>query len=154
MPKIKIDNEFDVVKLHLERLWKEVFWRRENEQKITVWCIGLFGILLTLVYNSDFPNDNCHKILISIFPLLLGIVGSIYLYINWKKTVDIARIIVKINEGIGCWENNYLVDEGTLFPKKWKNWGQDCFKQDKVSFMYFVILIFSALVTIIGIILR
>jgi len=59
MPEIEPQSEFDVVKLHLDRLWEEVSWRRENEQKITIGSIGFFGVLLTIVYRSTHPAASC-----------------------------------------------------------------------------------------------
>lgn len=151
MPRIKTDNEFELAKYHLERFWKEIFWRRENEQKITVWSVGLFGALLVLVYGKTPSLEFWQKLLLSCFPLILGIIGSWYLFRNWKKVQDIARIIVKLNSCLGAWEVNFLVEDGTLYPEGWKTWGMGKFSEDKVSIGYACFVAISALLTILGI---
>ena len=152
MPTIKAPTKFELAKLHLDRFWYEIFWRRENEQKITVWTVGLFGALLTLVYGRTTPLANVQKGIISAFPLMLGSIAFRYLRQNSKKNKEIARQIVRLNEALGAWENNYLVNGSSLYPEKWKQWGNGEYSQSKVSFLYYIIVIGSTLLTTLGII--
>lgn len=154
MPKIQDTSEFELVKLHLDRFWHEIFWRRENEQKITVWTLGLFGALLALVYGQVTTLDLPQKIVLSCFPIMLGSIAAWYLHQNWVKDREIARIIVRLNESIGAWEENLLVHGDSLYPEKWKTWGQGTFAQDKVSLFYFLFVLGSSVLTIIGIMLK
>lgn len=152
MPKIQVENEFELAKFHLERFWKEIFWRRENEQKITVWSLGLFGVLIALVYGKNTGLELLQKLLLSSFPLMLGFIGCWYLHQNWKKAQQIARIIVSLNDSLGAWEKKLIVNSGTLYPEKWKTWGKKRFRDDKVSFCYTCFVAISAFLTILAII--
>ena len=49
MPDIDPKDNFEVAKMHLDRFWHEIFWRRETEQKIAVWSVGLFAAVLALI---------------------------------------------------------------------------------------------------------
>ena len=45
----------------LDRLWHEVLWRRDNEQKITVWAIAPFGALLAIGYGRTTGLESPQK---------------------------------------------------------------------------------------------
>jgi hypothetical protein len=154
MPKIVAPNDFEAAKLHLDRFWHEIFWRRENEQKVTVWSIGVFWGVLTLTYGVNFDLTCVQKLILASFPLLLGVVACWYLHENWRKNKEIARLIVKLNESLGAWEPNYLVSNGTLYPEKWKYWGRDHFRKDKVSRTYLLCVILAGVLSFIGTMLR
>ncbi len=125
MPYISNPHKFEEAKLHLDRFWEEIFWRRENEQKIAVWSIGLFTALLTFVYGADVKLEFPQGIIISVLTSILGLLSAWYLYQNWRKDKEIAYLIVKLNEALGAWENGYFISGVPLYPEKWKNWGID-----------------------------
>jgi hypothetical protein len=154
MQTIHASSDFDLAKFHLDRFWHEIFWRRENEQKITVWTIGLFGALLALVYGRVTTLELLQKIVLSCFPAMLGFVACWYLHKNWVKGSEIARIIVQLNKAIGAWDKGILLQDSPLYPQKWENWGQESFTKDHVSFFYFLSVLGSAVFTVVGICLK
>jgi hypothetical protein len=155
MPTIQASSNFELAKLHLDRFWHEIFWRRDNEQKITVWTVGLYGALLALVYGQNTSLDILQKVILSCFPVMLGTIAAWYLYKNWKKGKEIAQIIVRLNEALGAWDVGVLTQgEKPLYPSAWRTWGQAKFKQDKVSLYYFRFILFATALTVIGIFVK
>jgi hypothetical protein len=154
MPEIEPQSEFDVVKLHLDRLWEEVSWRRENEQKITTGSIGFFGVLLTIVYSSNLDIKWYQGLVITPFPLVLGIFVGWYLWQNAEKRKAVSRVIVKLNKSLGAWEPGYLITGESLYPEKWKAWGSVPFRKSKVSSRYLWFVSIAALLSSIGIGMR
>lgn len=164
MPHINHENKFEVAKMHLDRFWHEIFWRRENEQKIAVWSVGLFAAVLALVYGHTGDIEFNQKVLLALLPALLGVLSSWYLFQNWRKDKEIAYLIVQLNEALGAWEEDYLIPGSALYPIKWKEWGIDPatlknqwfgkFVTDKVSLSYFFFTLCSSFVCIIGILTK
>ena len=152
MPKIPAPNDFEAAKLHLDRFWTEVFWRRENEQKVTIWSVGFFGFLLTLTYGASIDLCFLQKLALAAFPCLLGAGTSWYLRENRRKSRDIARLIVKLNDSLGAWEPGYLIADDALYPERWKRWGVA--GSSKVSFAYQILVMAAALLSSAGIMLK
>jgi len=144
-------DKCDLAKQHLDRLWREVFWRRENEQKISVWSVGLFGALLAVVYGREHEFDCVQKTILSLFPVILGFTSAWYLHKNWSKCRTLACIIVELNKALGAWEEGYLIPHTILYPEDWQNWGKESFIKDKVSVSYLLLVIVASLLTAAGI---
>ena len=88
MPFIHDPVKFEAARLQLERFWREIFWRRQIEKKITFWTIGFFGVTLVLVFTKavdlHFPR-NC---IIAFFPAAIGYCACSYLRVNWRKHIS------------------------------------------------------------------
>lgn len=165
MPHIEAnDNKFEAAKIQLDRFWHEIFWRRENEQKIIVWSVGFFAAILALVYGSESDLKLVQKLILTSLPVILGLLSSWYLFQNWRKDKEIAHLIVKLNEALGAWEPGYFVPDQPLYPEKWRQWGHDPslnkwqfftkFRRDKVSFGYFCLVIASTVICVLGILAK
>lgn len=125
MPHIGHDDKFELAKMHLDRFWHEIFWRRKSEQKITVWTVGLFAAVLALVYGRIECLGSNQKLLLIILIAALGFLSCIYLYRNARKNSEVGFLIVQLNEAMGAWEEDYLIPKAVLYPPEWKNWGID-----------------------------
>lgn len=164
MPYINGPPKIEIAKLHLDRFWQEIFWRRENEQKVTVWSVGLFAATLALVYGAETPLTCGQRLVLSLLPLILGFFASWYLFQNWRKDKEIAFLIVRLNEALGAWEPGYLAPGEPLYPEKWRTWGIDPsqprgsfrhrFFRDRVSLLYFCLVIVATLLCCAGIWLK
>ena len=162
--KVIKSDKFDLAKLHLDRFWQEIFWRRENEQKITVWTIGLFAAVLALVYGSERDLELNQKIVLCCLPLILGILAAWYLFQNWRKDKEVARLIVRLNQALGAWEENYPIYGEKLYPNAWKKWGIDtnltfgarlrAFGKDYISLFYFFSVILAMGLCVAGILIK
>ena len=91
----------------------------------------------------DWPQ----KVVLSVFPIMLGIVSAWYLQKNWQKTRVLARIIVKLNLELGSWDEGYFIPREPLLPEAWKEWGQGPFTADRVSLLYMLLVIAASLLT-------
>lgn len=156
MPSITKKESIEVAKLHLDRLWQEIFWRRETEQKVCVWTIGSFAAVLALAYGRDKGLTFEQKWLFSALPLVLGPLSAWYLLLNAKKNKAIARVIVKLNSSLGAWEKGHLIDdkEDSLFPDSWSNWGKLTLKDERVSFFYILLVLLTSVYALVGLFLR
>lgn len=152
---LKLDDEsidLEVVKLHLDRLWHEVFWRRENEQKVMLWTFGLVGVLVSFIYGSQRSLEPSHRCVLMVLLGLVGAAAIFYLYQNFRKVKALARVIVRINQKLGAWQKNE--GEESLYEETWERWGRAdkvlrLEKPDLVTGGYIVI---TLLVTILGIV--
>jgi uncharacterized membrane protein len=92
MPHISHNDydKFEVAKLHPDRFWHEIFRRRESEQKITVWTVGLFAAVLALVYGRIECLEWNQKLLLILLLAALGILSCVYLYRNARKNSDLC----------------------------------------------------------------
>jgi hypothetical protein len=123
MPQINDHDKNEVAKMHLDRFWHEIFWRRESEQKITVWSVGFFAAVLVLVYGKTECMEWQQKLLLVLLIAILGLLSCIYLYRNARKNSELGFLIVRLNEAMGAWEKGYLIPDTELYPVKWKEWG-------------------------------
>lgn len=118
-------EKLEVAKTFLTILWTEVHWRRETEQKVVTWTVGIFAAIVALIYTKDSTVSTGPRIFLSLAVLALVILTCGYLIKNWRKGKEVSGVIVKLNASLGAWEDGYLCQEGMLFPDSWRNWGID-----------------------------
>ena len=59
---------------------------------------------------------------------------------------------MKLNESLGAWEKNCFTEDATLYPEKWKTWGTGEFRGDTVSYRYYLLVSWAAVLAVLAII--
>lgn len=139
-------EKIEVAKTFLTILWAEVHWRRETEQKVVTWTIGLFAAIVALIYTKDSTVSGGPRVFLALVILALGILACRYLIKNWRKGKEVSGVIVKLNASLGAWEDGYLCQDGTLFPDSWRNWGNDApIHRSHISGLYCLLVLVAAI---------
>ncbi len=139
-------------KLHLEKFWEEVYWRRNREKQMVIWVVSLVGVLLSLCYGLEKPPEDPQKLTLMVLLLLVGLGAAYHVVENYWKVNNIAKSIVRINSRLGAWQP--YDDEGPLYPEAWKQWGQKTLVEDRITLLFVVCILVMAVLGAIGIWLR
>lgn len=161
MPYIDQKNQFEAAKMHLDRFWHEIFWRRESEQKITVWSVGFFAAVLAIVYGRTESLECTHKWLLILLLAVLGVLSCIYLFKNARKNSELGYLVVQLNDAMGAWEEGYFIPNDRLYLVEWKKWGINPEASSKewlkkllkssISLFYICFVFLACIVCIVGI---
>lgn len=126
-------NGVDILK-HLYSIQvQELMFRREREFRVFIWSSTIFVAIIGLLLVSK----QTETVIWRHYGIIGKTISSIALFalvvfsISWQNRERIfavanQRIIAKMNELLHCFDNKYFWfdTEKTLFPLKWKNWGQ------------------------------
>lgn len=118
-----METNFEIIKMLFEKHSKEFADRRVKIHSTTEKYITLIIVLFTAI-NSQVINISFFiKI---IFSITMIIVMSVVLYVLYKDnnvSLSHAKIINKINNELGLWEEGGLLL--SLYENKWKNFGYE-----------------------------
>jgi hypothetical protein len=112
---------------------------RERSLKFAMWILGFVIVAIPwLLFHQELSQ--CAKLTLTILLLIIGVIT--YLFIraihlgfnkNWK-------LIIKIEEALGCYEKGLFVNSIQLFPEEYKN-VQKIFPTSHFTLIYIWIVI-------------
>lgn len=118
-----METNFEIIKMLFEKHSKEFADRRAKIHSTTEKYITLIIVLFTAI-NSQVINISF--VIKIIFSITMIIVMSVVLYVLYKDnnvSLSHAKIINKINNELGLWEEGRLLS--SLYENKWKNFGYE-----------------------------
>lgn len=93
---------------------------RQRSLAFTTWILG-FGIALSWILLSQVTLNLTQKIIFTTFVVLLGSFTIIFLYSIEKGFNSNRKVIIKLEEALGCYRSNEYCDNEPLFPEDYKN---------------------------------
>lgn len=127
-----IDDKKINVLIHFQNVqYQELFYRRKFEFHIFLWTAIIFIVLSNSILIETTKNvlwkdfGFCGKLLMS------GLIFFISFFsIKWQNkereySHRTCKVIAKISKGLKAFDKNYYIKGDTLFPEKWKFWGND-----------------------------
>mgnify|MGYP001628024746 FL=1 len=127
-----IDDKKINVLIHFQNVqYQELFYRRKFEFHIFLWTAIIFivlsnSILIETTNSLLWKDFGCSGKL-----LMSGLIFFISFFsIKWQNkereySHRTCRVIAKISRALKAFDKNYFIKEDTLFPEKWKYWGND-----------------------------
>ena len=111
----KNDLNLDKYKLVLRELYTEQRHRRDYSLKAVIFFTSFCAIVLGLIMNGSTSFSLLHKLAISLVICSSAIIGYFNLERQAKSYAQTAKVIVKINERLGFFDD--------ILPEEWAKWG-------------------------------
>lgn len=119
---MQIDNgkKIDILLNLLKERYEASHKMRERSMGFATWVMG-FGIALIWILLSGSPLGLWQKIVLTCFIFVGGILTRKFL-----KSIQVGfennhKVMVKIEETLGCYEKGVYVGEESLFPENYKD---------------------------------
>ena len=118
--KINEDNKIDILRDLLKERYEASHKMRDRSLKFAIWVLG-FGIALIWILLSGLSLGLVQKIILTIFVVIVGFLTGIFLKSIDKGFVNNRKVMIRIEEALGCYENGVYVENGPLFPNEYKD---------------------------------
>jgi ABC-type branched-subunit amino acid transport system permease subunit len=117
--QIDSDKKINILLSLLNERYNASHKIRERSFRFAVWLLGL-AVALVWVLISGNPLNVLQKIMLTIFVSILGGITFFFLY-SLKKGFDNNRkVIIKIEEALGCYKDGIYSDSEALYPNEYK----------------------------------
>ena len=126
---INENNKIDILLDLLKERYEASHKMRDRSLKFAIWILG-FGIALIWILLSGLSLGLVQKIILTIFVVIVGFLTGIFLKSIDKGFVNNRKVMIRIEEALGCYENGVYVENGPLFPNEYK----DLSKKNTVHF--------------------
>lgn len=117
---INEDNKIDILLGLLKERYEASHKMRDRSLKFAIWILG-FGIALIWILLSGLSLGLVQKIILTVFVVIVGFLTGIFLKSIDKGFVNNRKVMIRIEEALGCYENGVYVENGPLFPNEYKD---------------------------------
>ncbi len=151
----KMDDS-KLFQLKLTLLEKHSHQHSDLRQKIHLTTERYVTIMLALtaLVNSKLTLFSFNVIVqVIAYVLLISAMSSVIFMVlkDNKSSLQHAKIVSRLNEDLGLFSKGKVINHTTLYPSKWKNWGNE--KNIKGSILHITIVFVSTVMLIASIVL-
>jgi len=118
--QINNDKKIDILMILLRERYEASHKMRERSMAFATWVMG-FGIALIWILLSDSPLGLWQKIILTAFIFVGGILTKKFLKSIHVGFENNHKVMVKIEETLGCYEKGVYIEEESLFPGNYKD---------------------------------
>ena len=117
--QINNDKKIDILIDLLNEKYEDARKMRERSLNFAIWILG-FGIAISWLLLSEIILILSQKIILTLFVIIIGFLTKSFL-----KAIEVGfdknrKVIISIEESLGCYEENVYMDAKSLFPVEYR----------------------------------
>lgn len=113
-------NKIEILLDLLKERYEASHNMRDRSLKFAIWILG-FGIALIWILLNGVSLGVVQKIILTVFVVIVGFLTGIFLKSIDKGFVNNRKVMIRIEEALGCYEKGIYVEDGPLFPDEYKD---------------------------------
>jgi hypothetical protein len=121
--KIDENKKIDVLLNLLNERYNASHKMRERSLNFTTWILG-FGIALAWILLSQVNLTLAQKIVFTLFVMILGGFTIKFLHSIEVGFDENRKVMIRIEETLGCYETNIYCENKSLFPDRYKGFNK------------------------------
>jgi len=118
--QISDEKKIDVLLSLLKERCEASHKMRERSLSFTVWILG-FGIMISWMLLSGITLTLLQKIIFTLFIVIIGFLAKCFLKAIKEGFDRNRKIMIKIEDVLGCYDSNVYIENTSLFPLEYKN---------------------------------
>lgn len=118
--EISKDKKIDILMNLLKERYEASHKMRERSYKFAIWILG-FAIAVIWLLVSGLSLGVPQKIMLTLFVAISGLLTWNFLKSIDKGFVNNREVMIRIEEALGCYDENVYVENSSLLPPGYKD---------------------------------